>query len=127
MPQSRPMTLDRPRPRRKRRGRIENPATLAANVTEAVCQIIWEGRKFHLRKPIDLRVRHRGPYCFIGYVAVGIEGHGRNEQEALEAFADVFSATWDWYAEEEDSKLSRDARDLKRDLLSLVAEVEPVR
>lgn len=42
MLQSRPMTLDRPRPRGKRRGRIENPATLAANVTEAVNQIIWE-------------------------------------------------------------------------------------
>jgi len=92
-----------------------------------VYQIIWEGRKFHLRKPIDLNVRHRGPYCFVGYQPVGIEGHGRNEQEALEAFADVFSATWDWYAEEEDSKLSRDARELKRDLLSLVAEIEPVR
>ena len=36
------MTLDRPRPRDKRRGRIENPATLATNVTEAVNQIIWE-------------------------------------------------------------------------------------
>ena len=124
MLQSRPMTLDRPRPRAKRRDRIENPATLAANVTEAVNQIIWEGRKFHLRKPIDLKVRHRGPYCFIGYEAVGIEGYGRNEREALESFADLFSATWDWIATARDSELGGEARELKHDLLALVAVVE---
>ena len=124
MAQSRPMTLDRPRLRGKRRGRIENPATLAANVTEAVNQIIWEGRKFHLRKPIDLNVRHRGPYCFIGYEAVGIEGYGRSEQEALESFADVFSATWDWIATARDSELGGEARELKRELRALVAAVE---
>jgi hypothetical protein len=99
---------------------------LAANVTRAVCQIIWEGRRFHLRKPIDLTVRHRGSYCFIGYEAVAIEGYGRNEQEALESFADVFAATWDGYAAENDRGLSGDARDLKRKLLALVAEVESV-
>jgi hypothetical protein len=120
------MTLDRPRPRGKHRGRIENPATLAANVTEAVCQIIWEGRRFHLRKPIDLRVRHRGPYCFIGYEPVGIEGHGRNEREALEAFADVFSATWDWIVTAQDSELGGEARELKRELRALVAAIEVV-
>ena len=118
------MSLDRPRLRGKRRGRIENPATLAANVTEAVNQIIWEGRKFQLRTPIDLDVRRRGPYCFIGYEAIGIEGYGRNEQEALESFADVFSATWDWIATARDSELGGEARELKRDLRALVAAVE---
>jgi hypothetical protein len=103
---------------------MRKPATLAANVTAAVCQIIWEGRRFHLKKPIDLTVRHRGPYCFIGYEAVGIEGYGRDEQEALESFVDLFAATWDGYAAENDRGLSGDARDLKRKLVALVAKVE---
>lgn len=106
------MTLDQPRPRGKRRGRINSPETLAANVTQSVNQIIWEGRMFHLRKPIDLGVRRRGSYCFIGCRAVGIEGCGHNEQEALESFADVFSATWDWIATARDSELGGEAREL---------------
>ncbi len=118
------MTLVQPRPRGKRRGRIKSPTTLAANVTQAVNQIIWEGRKFHLRKPIDLSVRRRGPYCFVGYEAFGIEGCGRNEQEALESFADVFSATWDWIATARDSELGGEARELKRELRALVVAVE---
>jgi hypothetical protein len=124
MPQSRPMTLAQPRPLGRRRSRIKNPATLAANVTKAVSQIIWEGRKFHLRKPIDLHVRHRGPYCFVGYEAVGIEGYGSDEQEALEGFAADFSATWDWIAKARDGKLGGEARELKRELRALVAAVE---
>jgi hypothetical protein len=119
------MSVDRPRLRGKRRIRIENPAILAANVTEAVNQIIWEGRRFHLRTPIDLKVRHREPYCFIGYEAVGIEGYGRNEREALESFADQFSATWDWIARARDSQLDADTRQLKRRMLSLVELVVP--
>lgn len=96
-------------------------------MTEGVSQILSEGRTFRLRNPIDLAIRHRGPYCFIGYELLGIEGYGRNGQEALDSFADVFSATWDAYAVEKDNKLSGDARDLKRKLLGLVAEVEPTR
>jgi hypothetical protein len=34
-----------------------------------------------------------------------IEGYGKDEGEALESFADVFSATWQAYAEE-DGRLS---------------------
>ena len=52
-------------------------------------------------KLIDLTVRHSGPYCFVGYTELEIEGYGKDEDEALESFADVFSATWKAYAEEE--------------------------
>jgi len=125
MARTTPMILDQSQVRRKLLGRVRNPATRAANVTEAVDQIIWEGRTFRLRKPIDLTRRRRGPYYFIGYEPLGIEGYGRREQEALESFAEVFSATWDGYAAENDHKLSADARDLKRKMLGLVAEIEP--
>ncbi len=82
---------------------------------------------FRLRDAIDLTVRRKGPYCFIGYEPLGIEGYGHDEQEALESFADVFSVTWDGYAAEKDSKLSADARDLKRKLHNLAAGVESSR
>ena len=54
-----------------------------------------------------------------------IEGYGKDEGEALESFADVFSATWQAYAEE-DGRLSQDARELKRRLRGLAGAVEPV-
>src|ERR1022692_1223703 len=75
------------------------------NVTQAVQQIITEEHRFHLREPIDLTVRHTGPCCFVGYSEFEIEGYGKDEDEALESFADVFSATWQAYAEE-DGRLS---------------------
>ena len=81
-------------------------------------------RRFRLRQPIDLAVRHSGPYCFIGYRPLQIEGYGHDKGEALESFADVFWMTWDAYAAEEDCRLSRDARELKRKLRGLVAAVE---
>jgi hypothetical protein len=121
----RPASVKGEHARSKRMGRSRNPVTVAENVTEAVQQINGGARRFYLREPIDLTVRQRGPYCFVGYLPFEIEGYGRDENEALESFADVFSTTWDAYAEEDDSRLSRDARQLKRQLRRLVAEVEP--
>ena len=121
-----PVPLEGSERRRKRLGRRTNPVTpvtLAENVTESVKEIISDERLFRLREPINLKVRHSGPYCLIAYSELGIEGYGRNEDEALRSFADVFSATWDAYAEEEDSKLTQDARVLKQKLIDLVAGV----
>jgi hypothetical protein len=124
MARSKPMTLEQPRAWRKRVGRVRHPATLAVNVTADVYRIIWSGRTFHLRRPIDLTVRRRGPYLFVGYEPVGIEGYGRNEQAALESFADVFAATWDWIATARDSQLGGEAQELRRKLRDLVEFVE---
>ena len=124
MARSRSMIVEEPRPRGRRPGRIRDLATLAANVTHTVHQIISEGRIFHLRRPIDLSVRHRGPYCFIEYQPLDITGYGRDEREALEAFAADFSATWDWIAAARDGQLGGEARELKGELRDLVASVE---
>jgi hypothetical protein len=109
----------------KRMGRLRSPVTIAENVTEAVQQINCGARRFHLREPIDLTVRQHGPHIFVGYSPLEIEGYGQDANAALESFADVFSTTWDAYAAEEDTRLSRDARQLKRQLRRLVAGVEP--
>jgi hypothetical protein len=121
----RPASIKDAHARSKRVRRLRNPVTVAENVTEAVQQINCGARRFYLREPIDLSVRQRGPYCFVGYSPLEIEGYGHDEKEALESFADVFLTTWDAYAAEDDSRLSRDARQLKRQLRRLVAEVEP--
>ena len=107
----------------RRAVRSRRPVTLAENVTQAVQQIICDGQRFQLRGPIDLTVRHSGPYCFVAYTPLAIEGYGRSEEKALRAFADAFSATWDAYASADDPDLTRDARQLKRALRRLVAEV----
>src|ERR1700691_1481563 len=92
--------------------RLRGPVTVAENVTEAVQQINCGARRFHLREPIDLTVRQRGPYYFVG-LPLEIEGYGHDSSESLESFADVFSTTWDAYAAEDDSRLSRDPRETK--------------
>ncbi len=123
---ARSITRRRFETRRMSLARIRNPATLSANVTRSVTQILWEGRRFQLRRPIDLNVRRKGPYHFVGYRVVGIEGYGRSEQEALESFSDVFSATWDWIATTRDDQLGGEARELKKKLSDLVAQVSSV-
>ena len=77
-----------------------------------------------LRNSPENSVRISGGKIVTRYKAVGIEGYGRSEQEALESFADVFSATWDWIATARDSELGGEARELKRELRALVAAVE---
>jgi len=108
-------------------GHLRNPATLSANATESVSQIISDDRRFDLREPIDLTCRTKGPYHFIAYEPLGIEGYGRDEQAALESFADLFSTTWAWIAEAKDRDLGGEARELKRKLLDLVASVNSAR
>jgi len=125
MARSTSMIVNQSHARQGRLGRIRSPATLAANVTEDVYRIIWGGRTFHLRKPIDLTVRREAGYSLVGYEPLGIEGYGDDKQQALESFADQFSATWDWIATARDSQLDADARQLKRKMLNLVALVKP--
>ena len=70
--------------------RAENFATLAANATQRVVRIIHGNTVFGLRAPIDLDVREEGPYCVVEYEPLGLQGRGRDQEEALESFADQF-------------------------------------
>jgi hypothetical protein len=124
MAHSRPTTLDQPPARGKRLGRLKRPATLAANVTEAVFQIRWGDLVFHLHSSIDLTARREGRHWLVGYDPIGIEGYGDSRQEALESFAEQFYGAWKWIAEAPDTSLTKDGAELKRKLLGLVAEVQ---
>jgi hypothetical protein len=103
--------------------RAENFATLAANATQRVVRIIHGNTVFGLRTPIDFHVREEGPYCLVEYEPLGLQGRGRDLEEALESFADQFWGTWEWIASADDSKLTPDARRLKRKMRSLVTSV----
>ena len=103
----------------------ENFATLAANATERVGRILHGHTVFSLRTPIDLDVRDDGPYCIVEYEPLGICGRGRDQEEALESFADQFRGMWDWIASADDARLTQDARRLKRKMLRLVKSVTP--
>ena len=88
-------------------------------------RIIHGNTVFSLCAPIDLEVRDEGSYCVVGYEPLGLQGRGRNQEEALESFADQFSGTWDWIASADDPELTQDARRLKRKMRSLVRSVTP--
>ena len=93
--------------------RAENFATLAANATQRVVRIIHDSTVFSLSAPIDLDVRDASPYCLVEYEPLGLQGRGRDQEEALESFADQFWGMWEWIATADDSKLMPDARRLK--------------
>ena len=104
--------------------RAENFATLAANATQRVVRIFHGHTAFSLRAPIDLDVRDDGPYCLVEYEPLGIQGRGRDQEEALESFADQFRGMWEWIASADDPKLTQDARRLKRKMLSFGRLIE---
>src|ERR1035441_8885441 len=105
--------------------RAENFATLAANATQRVVRIFHGHTAFSLRAPIDLDVRDDGPYCLVEYEPLGIQGRGRDQEEALESFAAQFCGMWEWIASRVAPKLTRDARRLKRKIMSLVKSATP--
>jgi hypothetical protein len=105
--------------------RAENFATLAANATQRVVRIIHGNTVFGLRAPIDLEVRDEGPYCLVEYEPLGLQGRGRDQDAALESFADQFRGMWEWIASADDPKLTQDARRLKRKMRGLVRSVTP--
>lgn len=104
-----------------------NPATaaLVPNATENVIQIIRPKRVFHLREPIDVKVRREGRLWFVAYEPLGIDAWGNDELDALDSFADEFEMIWNFYGKSKDSELSPGARRLKEKIHSMVARVEP--
>jgi len=83
-------------------------------------------RRFILKKSVRVRLGVEGTVLVYEYPPLGILAYGLNQAEALDAFRTDFASAWDQVAKEDDSKLTRDARSLKRRLVSLVGRVEEV-
>jgi hypothetical protein len=107
----------------KTRAKRRNPATLARS-TENVIQMAAGDVVFHLREPIDLEVAKDQGYILVAFPPIGIRGYGKTEDEALESFVDQFRSAWSMIAQESDSRLTPEARLLKRAMLHLVRSVD---
>ncbi len=55
---------------------------------------------------------------------LGILAYGSTQEDARDAFTTEFASAWGQIGQEDDSNLTRDARNLKKRLLSLVDRVE---
>jgi hypothetical protein len=92
--------------------------------TTNVVQVAAGDLVFHLREPIDLKVTTERGYTLVAFPPIGIRGYGKSEAEAVESFVDQFRSAWFTIARELDSRLSPEARLLKRAMLHLVRSVD---
>ena len=89
-------------------------------------RVSYGDRVFRLRRAIEIKVGfHEGlwvhefePLCLLAYAPT--------RSESLDALRQNFVAAWDEIAQEDDTNLTDDARDLKRRLLDVVERVDPL-
>lgn len=108
--------------------RMRKGLPFPVEIPESVLMSVIEcgRRRFMLKKSIRVRLGVEGTVLVYEYSPLGILAYGLNQSEALDAFRTDFASAWDQVAKEDDSKLTRDARSLKRRLVSLVGRVEEV-
>lgn len=97
---------------------VEIPASVSMGVIE------WRRKRFFLRKSLRARVGLEGGVWVYEYEPLGILAHGTSQAEAHDAFRTEFASAWEQIAKEDDAGLTRDARALKKRLLSIVDRVE---
>lgn len=97
---------------------VEIPASASMGVIE------WRRKRFILRKSLHVRVGLEGGVWVYEHEPLGILAHGSSQAEAFDAFRAEFVSAWEQIAKEEDARLTRDARMLKKRLLSIVDRVE---
>jgi hypothetical protein len=114
----------RTRPRR-RYAIFRNPQ-LAAGVDQ-VNGLVAEGRFFRFRKPLDVVEGREGRYYWHEAEDLGMLGYGATRQDSWDMLIGLFEHNWDDIAMEDDSRLTKGARSLKRQMLRLVESVDEVR
>lgn len=97
---------------------VEIPASTSMSVIE------WRRKRFVLRKTLQVRVGLEGGVWVYEYEPLGILAHGSAQADALDAFRMEFASAWEQIAREDDARLTRDAKALKKRLLSIVDRVE---
>jgi hypothetical protein len=81
-------------------------------------------QRFRLRIPIQIAQDFQDGVWVHENEPLGILAYGHSRADSLEAFRSEFAAIWDGIAEEEDSCLTVDARQLKAKLREIVERVE---
>ena len=106
--------------------RMRKGLPFAVEIPESVfISVIERGkRRFILKKSLRVRVGVEGGVWVYEFSPLGILAYGSTQEEARDAFQVEFASAWDQVGKEDDSNLTRDARSLKKRLLSLVDRVE---
>ena len=106
--------------------RMRKGLPFAVEIPESVFMSVIERgrRRFILKKSLRVRVGVEGSVWIYEYAPLGILAYGSTQEEARDAFTTEFASAWEQVGTEDDSNLTRDARSLKKRLLSLVDRVE---
>ena len=106
--------------------RMRKGLPFAVEIPESVfISVVERGkRRFILKKSLRVRVDVEGGVWVYEYSPLGILAYGSTQEKARDAFSIEFASSWEQVGKEEDSNLTRDARSLKKRLLSLVDRVE---
>jgi len=87
---------------------------------------LTKNRFFRFRRPILVTDREKAGIWVHECKVLNILAYAENRAESWRVFAAKFESTWDWIAQEKESKLSPEAQELKRAYLDLVEAVDPV-
>jgi DNA-damage-inducible protein J len=106
--------------------RMRKGLPFAVEIPESVfISVIERGkRRFILKKSLRVRVGVEGGLWVYENSPLGILAYGSTQEEARDAFTTEFASAWEQVGKEDDANLTRDARSLKKRLLSLVDRVE---
>lgn len=106
--------------------RMRKGLPFAVEIPESVfISVIERGkRRFILKKSLRVRVGVEGGVWVYEYSSLGILAYGSTQEEARDAFTTEFASAWEQVGKEDDANLTRDAKSLKKRLLSIVDRVE---
>jgi DNA-damage-inducible protein J len=106
--------------------RMRKGLPFAVEIPESVFMSVIERgrRRFLLKKSLRVRVGVEGGVWVYEYSPLEILAYGSTQEEARDAFTTEFASAWEQVGKEDDSNLTRDAKSLKKRLLSLVGRVE---
>jgi hypothetical protein len=83
-------------------------------------RVAYENKEFLFKEPIQIQVDFQDGIWIHQNETFGILGYGKSRAESLDAFRMEFVACWETIASEDDSKLTDDAKELKKKLKNLV-------
>ena len=106
--------------------RMRKGLPFAVEIPESVFMSVIERgrRRFLLKKSLRVRLGVEGGVWVYEYSPLEILAYGSTQEEARDAFTTEFASAWEQVGKEDDSNLTRDAKSLKKRLLSLVDRVE---
>jgi hypothetical protein len=100
-------------------GTLPAPAPRCYSETVYLTELACEGRTFLFSHPLPVQIVQEHGGCSFESEEYGLMAYGDTRSEAESSFRHVFLYIWDRIASENDEKLTRDAIDLKQNLLAL--------